>query len=119
MTLEEAIKHCEEQANLLEESATGCDMTDKVEKEIACRSGKCAAEHRQLAEWLRELKRADTLLKATYDLLNKQHGNYYYVLNMLAETVYYDGAECDGNCLMEDIDAWMDERGINHDETGN
>ena len=56
MTLEEAIKHCEEQANLLEESAAGCDMTDKIEKEIACRSGKCAAEHRQLAEWLKELK---------------------------------------------------------------
>lgn len=56
MTLEEAIKRCEEQANLLEESAAGCDMTDKVEKEIACRSGKCAAEHRQLAEWLKELK---------------------------------------------------------------
>lgn len=75
-----------------------------------------AAKNRQLAEWLRELKRADTLLKATYDLLNKQHGNYY-VLNLLAETVYYDGAECDGNCLMEDIDAWMDERGIDHDTT--
>ena len=56
MTLDEAIKHCEEQANLLEESAAGCDMTDKIEKEIACRSGKCAAEHRQLAEWLKELK---------------------------------------------------------------
>lgn len=56
MKLEEAIKRYEEQANLLEESAAGCDMTDKVEKEIACRSGKCAAEHRQLAEWLRELQ---------------------------------------------------------------
>ena len=75
-----------------------------------------AAKNRQLAEWLKELKRADTLLKATYDLLDKQHGNYY-VLNLLAETVYYDGAECDGNCLMEDIDAWMDERGIDHDTT--
>lgn len=56
MTIDEAIKHCEEQANLLEESAAGCDMMDKVEKEIAYRSGKCAEEHRQLAEWLKELK---------------------------------------------------------------
>lgn len=56
MTLDGAIQHCEEQADLLEESAAGCDITDKVEKEIACRSGKCAAEHRQLAEWLKELK---------------------------------------------------------------
>ena len=103
MTLDEAILHAEEVADR-------CDVTDG--------DCKCAAEHRQLAEWLRELKRADTLLKATYDLLNKQHGNYY-VLNLLAETVYYDEAECDGNCLMEDIDAWMDERGIDHDTKRN
>lgn len=35
MTLEEAIKHCEEKAK-------GCD--------------ECSKEHQQLAEWLRELK---------------------------------------------------------------
>ena len=74
------------------------------------------AKNKQLAEWKREIKRADTLLKATYELLNKQHESYY-VLNLLAETVYYDEAECDGNCLMEDIDAWMYERGIDYDTT--
>lgn len=73
-------------------------------------------KNKQLAEWLRDLKRADTLLKATYELLNKQHESYY-VLNLLAETVYYDEAECDGNCLMEDIDLWMYERGIDYDTT--
>ena len=57
MTLSEAIQHCEEQAELLEDSARGCDMTDKVEREIACKSGKCAEEHRQLAEWLKDYKR--------------------------------------------------------------
>ena len=36
MTLEEAIKHCEEKSH-------GCD--------------KCSDEHRQLTEWLKELKR--------------------------------------------------------------
>lgn len=101
MTLDEAIKHCEEVADQ-------CEVTDG---DLAC-----AESHRQLAEWLKELKRADTLLKATYNLLNKQHLNYC-VLNLLAETVYYDGAECDGNCLMEDIDAWMYERGIDYDTT--
>lgn len=100
MRLDEAITHCEEVADY------DCYNENQM---------KCAEEHRQLAEWLRELKRADTLLKATYDLLKKQDKNYY-VLNLLAETVYYDEAECDGNCLMEDIDAWMDERGIDHDE---
>lgn len=57
MTLDEAIQHCEEQVALLEESAEGCDLYDPVEKQIACKSGECAAEHRQLAEWLKELKR--------------------------------------------------------------
>lgn len=57
MTLDEAIQHCEEQVVLLEESAEGCDLYDPVEKQIACKSGECAAEHRQLAEWLKELKR--------------------------------------------------------------
>ena len=103
MTLDEAILHAEEVADR-------CAVTDG--------NIKCEMEHRQLAKWLRELKRADTLLKATYDLLSKQHENYY-VLNLLAETVYYDEAECDGNCLMEDIDAWIDERGIDHDTTRN
>lgn len=56
MTLDEAIQHCEEQVALLEESAEGCDLYDPVEKQIACKSGECAAEHRQLAEWLKLLK---------------------------------------------------------------
>lgn len=43
MTLDEAIKHCEE-------VAVECD---KHEVEIEY---KCGQEHRQLAEWLRELK---------------------------------------------------------------
>ena len=42
------------------------------------------------------------LLKAAYDLLKRQDESHY-VLNLLEETTYYDGADCDGNCLMEDI----------------
>lgn len=42
MTLDEAIKHCEEVA----------DYDCYGEKQL-----KCAEEHRQLAEWLKELKR--------------------------------------------------------------
>lgn len=108
MTLEEAIKNFEQEIGEFE----GLKKIHAVTYEDYAHIEKT----RQFAEWLRELKRADTLLKATYDLLNKQYGNYY-VLNLLAETVYYDEAECDGNCLMEDIDAWMDERGIDHDNT--
>lgn len=70
MTLDEAIKHCDEQAELLEESASGCDMTDKVEREIACKGGKCAEEHRQLSAWLRELKVYRQILPSVHDYLS-------------------------------------------------
>jgi hypothetical protein len=49
LTLDEAIKHCEEVAEKycekVEEGLTADDFCDS-----------CASEHRQLAEWLRELK---------------------------------------------------------------
>ena len=41
MTLDEAIKHCEEKEK--EQALNGCFT--------------CAEEHKQLAEWLKELKR--------------------------------------------------------------
>ena len=57
------------------------------------------------------LSRASTLLNAAHDLLKKQELSPY-VLNMLAETVYYDEAECDGSCLIDDIEYWFDEFGL-------
>jgi len=54
------------------------------------------------------LDRAITLLRAAKELLEKQKDSYY-VLNMLAETVVYDGAECDGSCLIEDIGYLLEE----------
>lgn len=104
MTLEEAILHCEEVAreeivkgNLLG-NYSGSFYTGNKDK---CE--RCASEHRQLAEWLNELKRARILLEATHNLLVKQMESGY-VLNLLSETVFYDEAECDGHCLMEDIE---------------
>lgn len=47
MTLEEAILHCEEVADR-------CAVTDG--------NRKCEIEHRQLAEWLRELKKLREVL---------------------------------------------------------
>ena len=46
--------------------------------------------------------RKTVLLRAAYDLLKKQDKSGY-VLNLLAETYFYDGTDCDGYCLMEDI----------------
>ena len=54
----------------------------------------------------KEIERALTLLKATRDLLDKQNDTIY-VLNMLETTVEYDGIECDGTCLLEDIDDFL------------
>ena len=76
MTLDEAIKHCEEVAEQNETSAItykNCkeikaNMYEKLTAEKAendCRE--CAAEHRQLAEWLTELKEAKRLLKAAVE----------------------------------------------------
>lgn len=54
------------------------------------------------------MDRAIELLKACRDLLNKQN-NTMYVLNMLSETVVYDGVECDGSCLLEDIECFLEQ----------
>lgn len=57
MILDEAIIHCEEVADRCEEGAASCDLMDKTERILADNDVKCAAEHRQLADWLKELKR--------------------------------------------------------------
>lgn len=57
------------------------------------------------------MDRKTELLIAVYKLLNKQN-ECSYVLNMLSETVYYDEAECDGSCLLDDIKYCLEEDGI-------
>ena len=57
MTLDEAIKHAEEVADTCEYEASKYDMSDSYECHVACQEGKCAEEHRQLAEWLKDYKR--------------------------------------------------------------
>ncbi len=75
MTLEEAIKHCEEVAEELEEEAVKgcCDDTEIMNKCI-----ECVNEHRQLAEWLKELKfykdRQDLINKSWQELINYKDG---------------------------------------------
>lgn len=53
MTIDEAIKHCLEVAEVNEDIADNCDMDNWMNK---ASFEECAADHRQLAEWLRELK---------------------------------------------------------------
>ena len=59
-----------------------------------------------IAELEKENERAKVLLKATLDLLQKQKDSYY-VLNLLEMTSFYDEAECDGYCLFDDIEIFL------------
>ena len=82
MTLDEAIKHAEEVADVCESEASKYDMTDAYENYVACQDGKCAKEHRQLAEWLKELKQ---LRKQEKTGLWIDHSHEGYVVNVLRE----------------------------------
>ena len=59
MTIEEAIKHAEEVAE--EKEKEGKLLCSSEAGSIGCLE--CAAEHRQLAEWLRELKQLRQAIK--------------------------------------------------------
>lgn len=54
MTIDEAIKHCEEVAELNEECTRIYDEHGRTMESFSCKE--CATEHRQLAKWLKELK---------------------------------------------------------------
>ena len=87
MTLDEAIKHCLEKAEENDNCANKCEAVYGEDNGIieACRE--CAADHRQLAEWLTELKEAKRLLKWAVEGFRK-----------LGASLNDDG-ECDGDCL--------------------
>lgn len=55
-----------------------------------------------------QIQRAKVLLTAARNLLVKQKVSGI-VLNLLEETVPYDGTDCDGYCLIDDIDAFFEE----------
>ena len=61
MTIDEAIKHCEEVVAKYEKQAA--NSMSKEGKEYNC---ECAADHRQLAEWLRELKECRTVKRGEW-----------------------------------------------------
>lgn len=55
MTIDEAIKHCEEKAKELSDKAYE-EWGKSMSEEEAYNCNECAREHAQLAEWLKELK---------------------------------------------------------------
>lgn len=56
MTLDEAIKHCEEKAEELRRKAINITPDDPYYEDY-CDCLECANEHEQLAEWLKDYKR--------------------------------------------------------------
>lgn len=56
LTLEEAIVHTKEVADMNYNDAEKFDSNDSVENYMKANCMKCAEEHEQLAEWLEELK---------------------------------------------------------------
>lgn len=53
-----------------------------------------------------DIERAILLLSKVSELFDRQN-NTIYVLNLLAEIVSYDGVECDGYCLKDDIECLL------------
>lgn len=49
------------------------------------------------------LDRKSVLLRAAFDILMQQHTSTGGVLDCLSLTAFYDGTECDGRCLLDDI----------------
>lgn len=107
LTLDEAIKHCLEVAEKNECKMTSGDGYTDVSMK------KCAADHRQLAEWLTELKNlreenkvlmreCDRLIKEKGELLKKseQIAEYKRLLKLAVEDIHEllcDKKNLDGN----------------------
>lgn len=74
MTIDEAIRHAEEVAQRQDikedEEELFSEMLGDMYSEFKMNCTNCAAEHRQLAEWLRELKKAKRILKDALITLN-------------------------------------------------
>lgn len=71
MTLEEAIKHCEEKAQ-------GCDA--------------CSQEYRELAEWLKELQENKRAAKE-FGIRLEDHRDYEWLVNQVEKIKEYRGIE--------------------------
>lgn len=65
MTIDEAIRHCLEVAaqNEIEAKSMGYHFVGSQKAEAQNVHFECAADHRQLAEWLTELKEAKSIIR--------------------------------------------------------
>lgn len=106
LSLDEAIKHCEEVAELNEECTRIYNEQGETMASYSC--NECAKEHRQLADWLKELKglREDEGVK---DVFKNCYTCEYIELNA-------DDYPCD-RCMHRYINQYVydDKREVNDD----
>ena len=108
MTLDEAIRHAEEVAR---ENDLSCRLYDRasgysrshnedIRTESAKKCKKCAEEHRQLAEWLRELKRfkknGEWIPIKTRELTEEEKKHFEEQLEMEVNEIIYSPLPEDG-----------------------
>lgn len=71
----------------------------------------CSEDYKKFSEWLinkLNASREKVLLKATLDIF-KQQENSSYTISCLETTAIWDDVECDGSCLMEEIEILLSE----------
>ena len=88
-TLDEAIIGEEAVADACKEQANMCDLNDPYARNVAYENGKCAEMHKQIAEWLKELKKLKKLaccedcvsridLVNKLEVIDKRYGSDFY-----------------------------------------
>lgn len=86
LTLEEAIAHAKEVADMNYNDAEKFDSNDSVENYMKANCMKCAEQHEKLAEWLEELKsykeaeEQGLLVRLPCKEAYAQSGNYVYLI---------------------------------------
>lgn len=76
MTLDEMIEHTEKIIDFCEDQVSKCDLHDPYESYVAGQNGECAEEHRQIAEWLKELKQCKEHI-GHWQKHESDHSTYY------------------------------------------
>jgi hypothetical protein len=81
LNLDEVIRGEEAIAEACEEQANMCDLDDLYARNVAFENSKCAERHRQIVEWLKELKRlrekdTNAILDNIKEEVKSEYGNY-------------------------------------------
>ena len=89
MNIDEAIKHEEIIADVCKGQSNMRDLDDPYARNVAYENGKCAEMHKQIAEWLKELKKLKKLaccedcvsridLVNKLEVIDKRYGSDFY-----------------------------------------